>query len=62
LEEQPGLVASREKWSSEALGLTLEEKVVGPTWAHTVKLQNLNRSEPDPALFVVPPDYTVKGR
>jgi hypothetical protein len=61
LEEQPALVASRERWSSEVLGLTLEEKVVGPTWAHMVKLQNLYRSEPDPALFVVPPDSPSKG-
>jgi len=61
-EEQPALMAFRERWSSQALGLTLEEKVVGPNWAHTVKLQNLNRGEPDPALFVVPFDYTVQGQ
>jgi hypothetical protein len=61
-EEQPTPAAFREKWSSEALGLILEQRLVGPTWAHTVRLQIFNRDEPDPALFVIPPDYTVQGR
>jgi hypothetical protein len=60
--EEPTLMASLEKWPSEALGLTLEQRFVGPNWSHTVRLQILNRDEPDPALFVVPPDYTVQGQ
>lgn len=61
-EEEPTLTAFWERWSSQALGLTLEERAVGPDWSHTVKLQNLERGEPGPALFVIPPDYTVQGR
>lgn len=61
-EEQPTPTASWEKWSSEALGLILEQRLVGPNWTHTLRLQNLKPGEPDPGLFVIPPDYTVQAQ
>ena len=60
-EDEPTLKASFERWSSEALTLTAEEKFVSPNWTHTAVLQNIKRGEPDSALFVVPADYTVRG-
>ena len=58
-DDQPPLVATGETWTSQSLGLTLEVKVNGPGWAHTVELQNLKLHEPDVALFAVPPGYTI---
>jgi hypothetical protein len=59
---QPSLMSTGETWTSQSLGLTLEVKVNGPGWAHSVELQNLNLHEPDLALFAVPPDYTLEGQ
>lgn len=59
-EEQPTPTASLEKWSFDALDLILEQRLVGPNWSHTLRLQNLKRGEQDPALFVVPADYTIQ--
>jgi hypothetical protein len=32
------------------------------TGDNTYRLTNINRAEPDPSLFQVPPDYTVIGK
>ena len=60
-EDQPPLTAVHEKWFSRSLGLTLMEEATGPNGKHTAKIQNVDRREPDPALFVIPPDYTIQG-
>ena len=52
-EDQPPLIAVQEMWSSRSLGLTLVVEASGPNWRHTALLQNLDRHEPDPALFVI---------
>jgi hypothetical protein len=59
-EDQPPLTAVQAVWSSRSLGLTLEVEASGPNWKHTAKLQNLDRHDPDPALFVIPPDYAIQ--
>jgi hypothetical protein len=59
-EGKPPLTAVWETWSSQALGLKLIVEASGPDWKHTAKLRNLDRNEPDPSLFVIPPDYTVQ--
>jgi hypothetical protein len=59
-EDQPPLIAVQEQWASPNLGLTFEVEASGPNWKHTAKLQNLDRHEPDPALFVIPSDYEIQ--
>jgi hypothetical protein len=60
-EDQPPLVAVQEVWSSQSLGLKLVIDAKGPNWKHTAKLQNLDRHEPDPALFAIPGDYAIQN-
>ncbi|HTS51559.1 MAG TPA: hypothetical protein VMH05_26605 [Bryobacteraceae bacterium] len=55
-EDQPLLIATREIWWSRALRVTFSEEASGPNWKHTAKLQNLDRHEPGPELFVIPAD------
>jgi hypothetical protein len=58
--EQPIIVRS-EQWRSEELGVVLSstqhDPMIGDTTYH---LDQIERSEPDPALFTVPSDYTVQ--
>jgi hypothetical protein len=50
-----------ERWISIELGLTLQEKTSDPRFGETVmRVTSLDRSEPDPSLFQVPPDYVVE--
>lgn len=57
--EQPILVQS-ETWSSPELKATVMTKHTDP-WAGELKTQltNVNNSEPDPSLFIVPSDYRI---
>jgi hypothetical protein len=51
----------RETWVSNELGLTLLEKQSDPRFGEVVmRVLSLDRSEPDPALFQVPPDYILQ--
>lgn len=54
-----------ERWFSKELGLVVYSKNTDPRFGEqTYRLTNLNRSEPDPALFSVPTQYrrvTGKG-
>ncbi len=59
-EEQPDLTAIHETWTSGSLGVTFTIDASGPGWTHTARLRNLERGEPDPALFVIPADYTIE--
>jgi len=57
--EQP-IVTVTERWYSPDLQITVMNKRTDPrTGTTTYKLTNINRSEPSPALFQIPPDYTV---
>jgi hypothetical protein len=50
-----------ETWVSPELRLTLQEKTTDPRFGDTItRVTSLNRSEPDPALFQVPPDYILQ--
>jgi hypothetical protein len=52
-----------EQWFSPDLQVLVMTKHNDPrTGENTYKLTNIVRAEPDPGLFVVPPDYTVKTR
>jgi hypothetical protein len=39
--------------------MTFRIDASGPDWKHTATLRKLDRTEPDPALFVIPSDYTI---
>ena len=50
-----------ESWFSPALKIELQARIAGPRLGETItKLQNIVAGEPDPMLFEVPADYTVK--
>jgi hypothetical protein len=54
------IVMTSEIWYSKELRLTVLTKGSDPRSGETVtRITNLDRSEPDPALFQVPPDYTI---
>lgn len=51
----------RETWMADDLKVPLMTKTTDPRMGTvTMELTNLNRSQPDPSLFQVPADYTVK--
>jgi hypothetical protein len=51
----------REIWTADDLKVPLMIKVTDPRMGTTVtELTNINRSQPDPSLFQVPADYTVR--
>jgi len=58
--ERP-IVSVSERWYSPELGVVVMSKHSDPRLGTTTyRLTNLVRSDPDPALFTVPADYTVK--
>jgi hypothetical protein len=55
------IVTVEERWSSQELGTAVLFKRSDPRFGNSVEqLTNINRSEPDPALFRIPADYTVE--
>jgi hypothetical protein len=51
----------RETWMSDDLKVPVTTKVADPRMGTVVtELTNINRGQPDPSLFQVPADYTVK--
>jgi len=59
-DEQPSLVAVDELWMSKELGLIGLLKHSGPDSEMTSRIQNVDRTAPDPALFVIPADYRIR--
>lgn len=58
--EKP-IVSTAESWYSDELREMLLTERDDPQSGHTIsKLVNIQRTEPDPALFQIPPDYTAK--
>ena len=57
------IVITTETWVSPDLKVIVMSKSSDPRMGETTyKLTNLSRAEPDPALFQVPADYTVKDQ
>lgn len=55
------LVTVRETWMSSDLGRPVFMKVSDPRNGETItRLVSIDRSEPDPSLFQVPPDYVLR--
>jgi hypothetical protein len=54
------LVIVTERWISSELHLPLLTKITSPvSGVQTIRISHIDRSEPDPSLFEVPPDYTI---
>jgi hypothetical protein len=52
-EDRPELHATYNSWFSKDLGSTLlTVDASGPNWAYTERLENIDRRDPDPALFI----------
>jgi hypothetical protein len=59
--DDQSLTAVEERWFSNELGLTLLAEASGPYGKkHTARLRNFSRTPPDPSLFQIPADYTIK--
>jgi hypothetical protein len=57
------LVITTETWYSPDLKVLVMSKSSDPRMGETTyKLTNLSRSEPDPTLFQIPADYTIKDQ
>jgi len=59
-DEQPSLVAVDESWRSKEFGLIGLVKHSGPDGEMTARIQNVDRTVPDPALFIIPADYRIR--
>jgi hypothetical protein len=59
-DDQPSLIAIDELWMSKELELIGLQKHSGPDGEMTSRIQNVDRSVPDPALFVIPGDYRIR--
>ena len=59
VEDQPSIIGVQEEWQSPD-GLIGLIKSFGPDLQVTAKLHILDRREPDPRLFEIPPDYTIQ--
>jgi hypothetical protein len=58
--EQPITITS-EEWRSPDLNVLVQTRHSDPrTGESSYRLTNIIRAEPDPSLFMVPPDYTVR--
>jgi hypothetical protein len=55
------IVTVNERWYSQELQTVVMSKNSDPRMGETTyRLTNIDRSEPDPSLFQVPPDYTIQ--
>jgi len=59
VEGQPSIIGVQEEWQSSD-GLIGLIKSTGPNLLVTAKLHILDRSDPDPRLFEIPPDYAIQ--
>ena len=59
MDGEPPVVGMQEYWSSQELGLIGLMSSSSPDEESTVRMQRLDRTEPDPGLFVIPSDYSV---
>jgi hypothetical protein len=59
---QAPIVITMERWYSPELQMDVMRKETNPQFGQTTfQLTNIVRAEPDPALFQVPPTYTIKS-
>ena len=58
--DDQSLTAVEERWFSKELRLTLLTEACGPNGKHSARLRNISRTPPDPNLFQIPADYTIR--
>jgi hypothetical protein len=56
---RPGRTATYENWTVPSLGLMALVTASIPGSTYTARIERIVRGEPDPALFTIPPGYTV---
>jgi len=59
-DDHPALIAVEERWYSKDLGLIGMAEASRTNRKHSARIQELQRREPDPSLFAIPSDYTVR--
>jgi hypothetical protein len=60
---EQAIVITTETWKSPDLKVLVMSKTSDPRTGETIyRLTNIVRGEPDPALFQVPPDYTIQDK
>ncbi len=59
-DEQPSIIAVEERWMSKELGLFGLLKLSGPDGESASRIQHVDRTAPDPKLFVIPDDYHIR--
>ena len=62
LDSKPGCDENKavsESWYSSELGMILLQRNFNLLVDGTTRLEHINRQEPDPRLFQLPPDYTI---
>lgn len=57
--DQP-VVSVTERWTAPDLKILLASSMNDPRELRTTTVTQLDRSDPDPALFQIPPDFTVR--
>jgi hypothetical protein len=60
VEDNPDIKSTIETWSSHELKLMGMVIASGPHETESAHIENLQRGEPDPALFVIPSDYKIR--
>jgi hypothetical protein len=60
VDDQPSIIGVQDRWVADGLGLFGLEKSSGPDLEITAKIRNLDRHEPDPELFKIPPSYNIR--
>lgn len=56
----PGTTALLDRWISPELGLIGLIENSSSEWSYSARIENVERKEPDPQLFVIPTDYTIQ--
>jgi hypothetical protein len=59
-DDQPSLIAVDDLWISKELELIGLQKHSGPDSEMTARIQNVDRTAPDPTLFVISADYRIR--
>jgi hypothetical protein len=59
-DDQPAVVTVDERWMSKELALTGRVEATSPTEHYSARIKTVIREDPDPALFIIPADYTIR--
>ena len=58
-DDRPDVLKVEERWISNELGLTLLVEATSLTMHYSARIRKVLQKDPDPDLFVVPPDFTI---